>query len=92
MGGYFLRVTLPGQLVTFYRPAKGRKHLTVQKRPAKSKQSRQQAKRGKESWLLWWCHRPWKHTRRFVWWAVIEPGCKLRKVFATARAHVMGWI
>ena len=38
--------------MTFYRLAKGRKHLTVQKRPAKSKQSRQQAKREKEAWLL----------------------------------------
>ena len=43
---------LSGQLVTFYRPAKGRKQLTVRKRPAKSKQSRQQAKREKEPWLL----------------------------------------
>lgn len=43
---------LSGQLVTFYRPAKGRKHLTTQKRPAKSKKSRQQAKREKEPWLL----------------------------------------
>ncbi len=43
---------LQGQLVAFYRPAKGRKQLTVQKRPAKSKQSRQQAKREKEPWLL----------------------------------------
>jgi hypothetical protein len=43
---------LSGQLVAFYRPAKGRKHLTVQKRTAKSKQSRQPAKREKESWLL----------------------------------------
>ena len=42
---------LSGQLVTFYRPAKGRKHLTVQKRPAKSKQSRQQAKREEETWM-----------------------------------------
>ena len=38
--------------MTYYRPAKGRKQLTVQKRPAKSKQSRQQAKREKVPWLL----------------------------------------
>ena len=38
--------------MTFYRPAKGRKHLTAQKKTAKSKQSRQQAKREKEPWLL----------------------------------------
>ncbi len=43
---------LSGELVTFYRPAKGRKHLTAQKKTAKSKQSRQQAKREKEPWLL----------------------------------------
>jgi len=43
---------LSGQLVAFYRPVKGRKHLTVQKRPARPKQSRQQAKREKEPWLL----------------------------------------
>jgi hypothetical protein len=39
---------LSGQLVTFFRPAKVRKHLTVQKRPARSAQSRRQAKREKE--------------------------------------------
>jgi len=39
---------LLGELVTFYRPAKGRKHLTTKKTTAKSKQSRQQAKREKE--------------------------------------------
>lgn len=43
---------LSGQRVSFYRPAKGRKQLTVHKRPAKSKQRRQQAKREKEPWLL----------------------------------------
>ena len=43
---------LSGQLVTFFRTPQGRKHLTVQKRPAKSKHSRQQAKREKEPWLL----------------------------------------
>jgi hypothetical protein len=43
---------LSGQLVTFYRQPKGRKHLTVQRRIAQSKQSRQQAKREKEPWLL----------------------------------------
>jgi hypothetical protein len=43
---------LLGELVTFYRPAKGRKHFTTQKKTAKSKQSRQQAKREKEPWLL----------------------------------------
>jgi len=43
---------LPGQRVSFYRPAKGRKQLTVHKQPAQSKQSRQQAKREKELWLL----------------------------------------
>ncbi len=43
---------LSGQLVSFYRPAKGRKQLTAHKQPAKSKQSRQQAKREKEPWLL----------------------------------------
>lgn len=43
---------LSGQLVTFYRPAQGRKQLTVQKRPAKSTQSLKQAKREKEPWLL----------------------------------------
>jgi hypothetical protein len=43
---------LTGQLVIFYRPAQGRKQLTVQKRPAKSKQSLKQAKREKEPWLL----------------------------------------
>lgn len=43
---------LSGQLVSFYRPAKGRKQLTVHKQPAKSKQSRQQANREKEPWLL----------------------------------------
>jgi len=43
---------LSGQLVTFYRPAQGRKQLTVHKKPAKSTQSRKQAKREKEPWLL----------------------------------------
>jgi hypothetical protein len=43
---------LSGQLVTFFRPSKGRKHLTVQRSPAKSKHSRKQAAREKEPWLL----------------------------------------
>ena len=43
---------LPGELVTFYRPAKGRKHLTTKKKTVKSKQSRKQAKREREPWLL----------------------------------------
>jgi hypothetical protein len=43
---------LSGQLVTFYRPAKGRKQLTLKKQPAKSAHSRKQAKREKEPWLL----------------------------------------
>ena len=43
---------LPGLLVAFYRPAKGRKHLTAHRQPAKSKQSRKQAKRENEPWLL----------------------------------------
>lgn len=43
---------LLGQLVTFFRPAKGRKHLTAHKRPAKSQHSRKQAKREREPWLL----------------------------------------
>ncbi len=43
---------LSGQLVAYYRPVKGRKHLTLKKLPAKSKQSHQQAKREKEPWLL----------------------------------------
>ena len=43
---------LAGELVTFFRPAKGRKHLTAQHRPAKSKASRKHAEREKEPWLL----------------------------------------
>lgn len=43
---------LSGQLVTFFRLPKGRKHLTVQMRPAKSRHSRKQAEREKEPWLL----------------------------------------
>ena len=43
---------LDGELVTFYRPAKGRKHLTAQHRPGKSSASRKHAKREKEPWLL----------------------------------------
>jgi hypothetical protein len=44
--------SLAGQLVTFFRPPKGRKHLTLRKRPAKSHYSRKQAAREKEPWLL----------------------------------------
>ena len=43
---------LDGELVTFYQPAKGRKHLTAQHRPCKSSASRKHAKREKEPWLL----------------------------------------
>jgi hypothetical protein len=43
---------LDGELVTFYQPAKGRKHLTAQHRPSKSSASRKHAKREKEPWLL----------------------------------------
>ena len=43
---------LTGQLVTFFRLPKGRKHLTLQKQPAKSRYSRKQAEREKEPWLL----------------------------------------
>jgi hypothetical protein len=38
--------------VAFYRPAKGRKHLTAKHRPSKSSASRKHAKREKEPWLL----------------------------------------
>jgi len=43
---------LDGLLVTFYRKPKGRKHLTAHRSPARSGQSRKQAKREKEPWLL----------------------------------------
>ncbi len=43
---------LQGDLVTFFRKPKKRKHLTLQRRPAQSKRSRQQAAREKEPWLL----------------------------------------
>jgi hypothetical protein len=43
---------LAGQLVTFFRLPKGRKHQTLRKRPAKSRYSRKQAAREKEPWLL----------------------------------------
>jgi len=43
---------LDGQLVTFYRQPKGRKHLTAHKHPAQSVHSLKQAKREKEPWLL----------------------------------------
>lgn len=46
------RNSLPGHLVIFWRPAKGRKQLTVHKKPGKSNQSRKKAKREKEPWLL----------------------------------------
>lgn len=44
--------SLVGELVTFFRPARGRKHLTTQHRPAQSCASRKHAKREKEPWLL----------------------------------------
>ena len=43
---------LDGLLVAFYRNPKGRKHLTAHRNPARSRQSRKQAKREKEPWLL----------------------------------------
>jgi hypothetical protein len=43
---------LTGELVTFFRRPKGRKHLTLHKQPAKSRHSRKQAEREKEPWLL----------------------------------------
>ena len=43
---------LDGELVVFYRPAKGRKHLTAQYRPGKSSASRKHAEREKVLWLL----------------------------------------
>jgi len=43
---------LSGQLVSFHRPVKGRKQLTLRKQPAKSSHSRKQAQREKEPWLL----------------------------------------
>lgn len=43
---------LNGELVTFYRPAKGRKQLTAQHHRSKSSASRKHAKREKEPWLL----------------------------------------
>lgn len=43
---------LTGQLVSFFRPPKGRKHLTLNKRPAQSRSSRKHAEREKEPWLL----------------------------------------
>ena len=44
--------SLTGQLVSFFRPPKGRKHLTCFKRPAQSRSSRKHAEREKEPWLL----------------------------------------
>lgn len=44
--------SLTGELVAYYRKPKGRKHLTLQKIPAKSRYSRKQAEREKEPWLL----------------------------------------
>jgi hypothetical protein len=44
--------SLTGQLVSFFRPPKGRKHLTCHKRPAQSRASRKHAEREKEPWLL----------------------------------------
>ena len=46
------RHPLDGELVAFFRPPKGRKHLTAQHRSAKSGASRKHAKREKEPWLL----------------------------------------
>ncbi len=43
---------LDGELVTFYQPAKGRKHLTAQHHPSKASASRKHANREKEPWLL----------------------------------------
>lgn len=43
---------LAGELVTFFRVAKGRKHLTTQKRPAQSHFSHKHGQREKEPWLL----------------------------------------
>jgi hypothetical protein len=43
---------LDGELVAFYRPVKGRKHLNAQHQPSKSSASRKHAKREKEPWLL----------------------------------------
>ena len=43
---------LNGELVTFCRPAKGRKQLTAQHHPGKSSASRKHAKREREPWLL----------------------------------------
>lgn len=43
---------LVGELVTFFRPTRGRKHLTTQHRPAQSCASRKHAKQEKEPWLL----------------------------------------
>ena len=44
--------SLTGQLVSLFRPPKGRKHLTCHKRPAQSRASRKHAEREKEPWLL----------------------------------------
>ncbi len=44
--------SLTGQLISFFRPAKGRKHLTLCKQPAQSRFSRKHAEREKEPWLL----------------------------------------
>jgi hypothetical protein len=43
---------LNDELVAFYQPAKGWKHLAAQHRPSKSSASRKHAKREKEPWLL----------------------------------------
>jgi hypothetical protein len=43
---------LDGERVAFYRPAKGRKHLTSQHQPSNSSASRKHAEREKEPWLL----------------------------------------
>jgi Transposase DDE domain len=49
---WFRSRPLDGELVLFYRPAKGRKHLTAQQHPAKSRAGRKHAKSEKEPWLL----------------------------------------
>jgi hypothetical protein len=46
------RHPIEGELVAFFRPAKGRKHLNAQHRPSKASASRKHAKREKEPWLL----------------------------------------
>lgn len=82
---------LSGELVTFYRPAKGRKHLTAQKKTAKSKQSRQQAKREKEPWLLVVSPslKAYSAVRVVNYY---RARMLVRKAFAIPKAPIMGWI